>query len=464
MKFHAPLRISANRRKTPEGYWVIEGTPFARTGIQEYGADELPHLKAEADGVIRVYRLPEDVFDSTSLASWNGKSLTDDHPPDLVDPTTWRHLTKGIVLNPRRGTGDEAHLALCDLLVTDAGAQMLIDAGKVELSGGYNPEYVEFEPGKYKQTNIIGNHVALVTEGRCGPECAVRDGACGTHGNRKEHKMATETVRDRIKKFLGVTTDAQLAAALDAEPESAASESATHVHIHAGETMGGGGGSGASDADDPYQALSQRVGAMEDMMKDVSGWVKEQRDAKAAKDAEEAEAAKKAKEMEGKDADPESEMMRMTEEGGDATMKDSATLATAWQGTLSLAEIIAPGIPNLAALDAKTPRKSTLDALCAYRKKALELISMTPQGRLLVEEINGGKTFDAAGCKSCAKVRSMFLAVGSAMKRLNNSAAGGAGRSSTATADESRPISTVSDLSRRAEALFPTRDRQAAAR
>lgn len=64
---------------TPEGYLRLHAT-IARTGVQHY---------SNGDGSIRrEYRAPEDVALPESLASFAGKSVTDEHPLfSLIVPT-----------------------------------------------------------------------------------------------------------------------------------------------------------------------------------------------------------------------------------------------------------------------------------------------------------------------------------------------------------------------------------------
>ena len=60
-----------------------------------------------------------------------------------------------------------------DLAARTAAA--LTAQGVTEVSLGYDADYEQTAPGVGRQTNIIGNHVALVERGRCGPRCAIGD-------------------------------------------------------------------------------------------------------------------------------------------------------------------------------------------------------------------------------------------------------------------------------------------------
>ena len=77
MLFFAPEKITKNRRLTPEGFLLIEGNVIARTGVQVYTPDELGRkIPPGADGLVRIHRNADEVFDPASIASFNGKPLS----------------------------------------------------------------------------------------------------------------------------------------------------------------------------------------------------------------------------------------------------------------------------------------------------------------------------------------------------------------------------------------------------
>lgn len=197
-KFYAPLKLSENIRSTPEGFLLCLNVPIARTGWQEYGQGETP-LEAGEDGLVRVYRSPEEVFREKTIASFEGKAVTIRHPEQFVGPENWSSLAKGSVQNVRRSKdvdedGEESLLA--DLLITDDFAIKLVKNGLREVSCGYEAEYSQTEAGKGIQTNIVGNHLALVEEGRAGPAYAIND-------ERRAADMDNKTLIERLKAKLG---------------------------------------------------------------------------------------------------------------------------------------------------------------------------------------------------------------------------------------------------------------------
>ncbi len=171
--FYTVGKLGKTREVTPEGYLLCRDVPLACTGSLLYGEGEVP-VTADA-GLIVITRDDDDLFSPQTIASFEGKPITNDHPDDWVTPDNWKDLSKGTAQNIRRGEGIEDHLLIADLLVQDKDAIEAIQGGKVEISLGYDADYTEISKGKGTQSNIIGNHVALVDKGRCGSRCSIGD-------------------------------------------------------------------------------------------------------------------------------------------------------------------------------------------------------------------------------------------------------------------------------------------------
>jgi len=175
-----------SRQMTTEGYMVAPGN-LARTGVQTYRAYE---LGLDADGmdpmkIIRLHRPPEEVFSPASMASFESKPITVDHPPVAVTADNWAELAKGEV----RDVGQSGELMTGTLLIKSRDAIEALQAGKAELSNGYTFE-LDMTPGttadgrEYDgvQRNIRGNHVALVDAARCGSACRIADSQLNLEG------------------------------------------------------------------------------------------------------------------------------------------------------------------------------------------------------------------------------------------------------------------------------------------
>ena len=216
-KFFTPTRLSENIRETPEGYLFCLDVPIARTGWQEYGPGETP-LEVGEDGLVWIHRDPDEVFRPQTLASFNGKPVTIKHPQDFVDPTNWKMLSHGVAQNIRKGEEkdeDGEEMILADLLVTDQLAIGLIKQGLREVSCGYDAEYEQTDDGEGRQFNIVGNHIALVEQGRAGSTYAIRD------HKGKVNTMNLKKLAEAIK-HLGKTVDA--AEKLEAKKEEKAKD------------------------------------------------------------------------------------------------------------------------------------------------------------------------------------------------------------------------------------------------
>ena len=168
-------KISERIAKTPEGFLICQDVPISRIGYQEYLASELTDSPLREDKIIPVYRPKEEVFDIRSLASFEGKPVTNEHPEEDVTPENYQKYSCGHVQNVHIGEGEDANKVLADLYITDPILIRLIQNGKREISCGYYAEEKRDPSGKICQTRIRGNHVAIVDRGRAGKKVCIRD-------------------------------------------------------------------------------------------------------------------------------------------------------------------------------------------------------------------------------------------------------------------------------------------------
>ncbi|MDE1905287.1 MAG: DUF2213 domain-containing protein [Rhodospirillales bacterium] len=173
-RFYTPQALGAKRTMTPEGYLVCHDVPIARTGMMLYAAGEVP-VEGDNVGEVRIERVADEVFRAETMASFEGKPVTIEHPPEFVNPQNFHTYARGVVQNVRRGSGVEDDYLFADLVIHSQEAIDAVNSGTREVSCGYEADYEQTEPGRGVQRNIIGNHVALVERGRCGPRCAIGD-------------------------------------------------------------------------------------------------------------------------------------------------------------------------------------------------------------------------------------------------------------------------------------------------
>ena len=192
-------KISPNQLETGEGFLICRNVPIARTGVQKYRASELG-LDGDPNRIVEVVRDESEVFAPETMASFEGKPVTNNHPQEQVDPENARFYERGHVQNVRRGTGEQSDLLIGDLHIHDGELITAVKRKrkpKREISCGYDCEYVEDENGVLHQTNIRGNHVAVVDSGRAGSRVAIVDNSIDTpteaertNGQMKNNKFS----------------------------------------------------------------------------------------------------------------------------------------------------------------------------------------------------------------------------------------------------------------------------------
>ena len=239
--------ISEHLVKTPEGYLICYDVPINRTGTQMYTAGELG-LEGEPERPVTVYRLEEDVFSPAALASLEGKDITRGHPAEMLAAENQASYSKGHLEHVRRD-GDNT---VADLIIKDPGLASDVESGVLrEVSCGY---YCRFEPylDGYRQTNLVGNHVAVVPRGRAGHSVAIKDHAAGK-AEKGLKRMKKET-KEALYRFFGLAANdaapeeleqltrdvSTVATALDAEPAAKAPEA--EAGPHSGDAGGEGPG------------------------------------------------------------------------------------------------------------------------------------------------------------------------------------------------------------------------------
>jgi hypothetical protein len=186
-------KISPNQFETPtEGYRICRSVRICRTGYQDYLGTELkkhpsydPAWNLEDDRTYKVFRPLDEVTSPATIASFDGKSIVDEHPPvhmapgSLVTRDNERDLTCGHMQNvrvgPALGTGEVPLIA--DLHVKDGDLIDKIDAGIRDVSCGYTYILKRLANGTFIQTNIRGNHIAVVPKGRAGAGISIQDSA-----------------------------------------------------------------------------------------------------------------------------------------------------------------------------------------------------------------------------------------------------------------------------------------------
>ena len=408
--FYTTGQIGRTRETTPEGYLLCHDVPIARIGKLMYGDGEVP-VTADSTGLIIIERGEDVLFDPRTIASFEGKPVTDDHPYDWVNPNNWKDLSKGSANNVRRGEDVDSDCLVADLLITDKDMIDAIMADKVEISLGYDADYTEISVGKGIQTNIFGNHIAVVDKGRCGSRCKIGDSFMPkpSKGWLERLRKAKRTIDEALEE--AKNTEDSEEETEDEEPED---ESSTKT----------GDAKFQKEMLKLMRTVDSRLGALEK---------------KKTKDSD-------VPEKKTEDDDPEED----PEKTKDDILKAEAAAKLSEEGVqnhtgdslkqvLSRAEILAPGI-KLPTTDSANNGKAVL----AAKRMALKQAYGTKDGQKAISPFIGSNTdFDAM---PAATVDAAFIGASELIKQQNNAAGV---RSGISTKDWGRSAPTPADINAR---------------
>ncbi len=382
--------------ETPEGFLVCIGVPIARTGEMVYGKGETP-LEPGSDGQVIIEREESEVFRPETLASFEGKPVTITHPTEDVTPENWAQLAKGTIKNVRRGVGEFVDSVIADLLIMDNLAINLIKNGLREVSCGYDAMYVQTGVGKGKQQNIIGNHLALVEQGRAGSAYAIND-----HKGAMKMKLS-----ERIKAIFAKAQDEAMKIA-DEENKEEKKDKADDADKE--EKKDKSEDAGAYDElTKMVKDLGDKISAMakpkDEDKEDKSGEKKEKADDEESgseaslEDRLKALEAAVAKLLESKAGDEESDEDDDgdTDDAEDDDFEESTMVGDAATDTVSRAEILAPGIQKSKDMKAR----------------ALKTAYGTKDGKRVIHALTGGK---APVLDSPEKIDTLFIAASELLK------------------------------------------------
>lgn len=180
---------------TEEGY-LMDMPIVTTTGIFEY---------TNPDGSIRrELRLPENVFEPESLASYKGKPIIVTHNAGVVDSTNVHDEIIGTILSEGVQSGDSVKAQIC---IHDT--ETMKRCGLKELSLGYSLETDE-TPGVWNgqpydaiQKNIRINHLALVGTARAGETARLNIDSKEEilKGGKAKMVMSREELKEAIENF-----------------------------------------------------------------------------------------------------------------------------------------------------------------------------------------------------------------------------------------------------------------------
>ena len=159
------------RQVDDNGYITVRDNPIIRAGVFPYAGSQLPG--GDPNQIYNVYRPIEELTRPETLASLAGLPIIDEHEMlgDKYNRSPEQRGVHGATLENISVRGLDI---LAPLRIFSSTLKSLIDAGKKELSLGYRCRF-EKSAGEfagiaynYIQRDILGNHLALVTQGRNG--------------------------------------------------------------------------------------------------------------------------------------------------------------------------------------------------------------------------------------------------------------------------------------------------------
>jgi len=194
------IAMDAARTVDGNGWFEVKANPISKAGIFPYSGRQLGLTGPEADQIFRVLRPPEELADPECIESFKLIPWIDEHV--MLGPVAQAKTDRAVPAE-RKGVqgviGEDVFFKdgtlFANIKAFSGTLAALIQAGKRELSAGYRCIYDRTAgvwnglPYDAVQRKIRGNHLALVQEGRMGPDVAVMDRLTFTF-DAKEIEMA----------------------------------------------------------------------------------------------------------------------------------------------------------------------------------------------------------------------------------------------------------------------------------
>lgn len=255
------------------GWFEVKDNPISREGVFPYSGAQIGAPADQRDKIFQVYRPGSELSAPEALDSFRLVPIIDDHTM-LGDGHTAAE-DKGVA----GVIGEQVKFAngimTANLKIHSKSLAEKIKNGKTELSCGYRCAY-EFTPGEWDgqkydviQRQIRANHLALVDEGRMGPEVAILDRMTFT-ADAKEQPPVDEELKAMLVAIMARLEKLEAAAPevkeevkveddeTEAETKVADEETETKVEDEEVETK-------VEDAEEPkaMDAMLKRIAALE---------------------------------------------------------------------------------------------------------------------------------------------------------------------------------------------------------
>ncbi|MEN6533964.1 MAG: DUF2213 domain-containing protein [Bryobacteraceae bacterium] len=197
-----------------QGFLHVEGCNISKATVNPYWGEEIPdhaQLGLDPQKVYYLFRDPKEL--EKAAPTFNNLPLMDNHIEvsalDLEDPKVKDRITGSTGTNARF---EDPYLVNELVVWTAGGIDGVMSKTQTELSCAYRYELDmtpgEFQGQKYdgRMFNIQGNHVALVDEGRAGPDVVVKDHKMAKPDMKQIARMVADALAP-VKRAIGMAYD-----------------------------------------------------------------------------------------------------------------------------------------------------------------------------------------------------------------------------------------------------------------
>ena len=164
--FHSIVQISDNIFHDEEtGYLHCKNSILGGVGIQKYLGKEIGLKDGKEETEIEMVRESVDVFDSDSMSTFKGKPVSLFHPQGKVNSKNYKKFIVGTLNDAKQDQNNQDNL-IGDVVIYDEYTVDKVLKGELkDLSLGYRAKVIPMADGKYKQTDIVISHLAIVEHG-----------------------------------------------------------------------------------------------------------------------------------------------------------------------------------------------------------------------------------------------------------------------------------------------------------
>jgi len=372
LKFYVKTKLSDNISETPEGFLLCRNVPLTHTGSLHYAKGEHPFEDADE---VTIKRDAKELFSPSTMASFEGKDITIQHPDEFVAPDNYQELTNGVMFNIRKSKtnleveGEICEVLMCDFLIKTTEAIDMVKNGEREVSLGYEADWELISEDEGRHSNIRGNHCALVQAGRAGKHCAIND-------HKKEKTiMGLKEMNEKFTKLFGKSVDEAMKAKEDEAKDAEAIEAKKAKDAEEAEAKKKE--DEAKDAEEEEKAKkSKDEGDVESRLAKLEMMLEKLLSKMSGEDEECDEESEEIVADEDEDEDEEeSEDSMEGMEGQDEESEEDDKKSKAKDSVMSRAEILAPGISK------------SKDMV----KEALKKAYATADGKKVIDSLTNGK-------------------------------------------------------------------------